>query len=186
MIRFSLFLAFFALVFSLSAQNAESVFIDKNFLVWYDKEIKTLDESIAAINNGESYVPARNQLKKSLRIINTNCLTLFEKMSMDLDKEKLAPLRETPVTESVHTNALDRKNARIKERNSDRFDELKMTQADVDAFLDNLSEFKNLDDELKHNKYNFRETTNKSWVNQLEQLSSLAHKNNQLLKSKYN
>ncbi len=186
MIRFSLFLAFFAVVFSLSAQNAESVFVDKNFLEWYDKEIKTLDESIAAINKGESYVSARTQLKKSLRIINTNCLSLFEKMSRDLDEEKLAPLRETPVTESVHTNALDRKNARLRQHNSDRFDELRMTQADVEAFLDNLSKFKNLDDELQHNKYNFRETVNRSWANQLEQLSSLAHKNNQLLKSKYN
>lgn len=186
MIRFSLFLAFFSLVFTISAQEVESVFLNKNSMEWYDKEIKTLDKSIAEINSGESYAAARNQLKKSLRIINTNCLAIYHQMENAIDPARLASLKERKILEPGYTNVLDLRNIKMKEQNSKEFFELRMTQTDVNAFLDNLSKFKNIDDELKHAEYNFKQETDKSMTNQLTKLSSLAHKNNQLLKSKYN
>lgn len=186
MIRFSLFLAFFSVVLTLSAQKAESVFIDKEVLAWYDDEVKTLEKTIKLLSAEDVDYKAKKQLKKSIELINKNCLSIFHKMENFLDEETLSSLRDQ-VQDGGHGTALDYRNAMMRSKNSHKFTELLMTQADADQFLDNLSLIKNIDDELKQSDYSFALNTKSSTADsQLAKLSELAQKNNQLLKSKYN
>lgn len=186
MIRFSLFLAFFSLVFSLSAQKAESVFLDQRILNWYDQEVKTLDNAISEVLKDRSNFEAKKQVKKSIEGINKTCLSLYNQMDHYLDEERLTELKAGSF--ESFTNKLEFKTAEMRNAIKDsHLKELLLTREDAELFLNNLSKIKNIEDALVHIKYNLADKSLKSGAvaNQLTSVSELAQQNNQIIKSNF-
>lgn len=135
------------------AQQAESVFLDKKHLAWFDKEIAKYNTSLDYINNAQgkkidkhAYYKHKKQVQKSLQRFNNNGLTFYNLMATHLDEEVNERLRYS-YGDGHDDSDLERK---IKGyRNAKNMLELKMTQADLDAYLDNLSAIKNVFDEMK-------------------------------------
>lgn len=153
MIRFSLILALLTLSVSIFAQKAHSVFIDNRVLNHYEEEISKLEDLQKTLSTTDEKSDYKTvvALKKSSELIAERGLSIYHKMKGFLNKETLDKLDAHYLADGVQTSELVYRNERMRTQNP-HMREIVMTFSDLDLFLDNVSNIKNVADNLYNNK----------------------------------
>jgi len=186
MIRISLFLVLFAASAALSAQDVQSVFIEKNLIKWYQSVIVEYDQAVKNLQEGDQKQKAqsRKAIRKILKNISNNCASMSATMLMFIDNENNESL-QTVVTDGVEVNALQQRNNRI--RSNKTLAELKMSMSDYESFKANLEQITQLYKELEKAGYvldSTPSTRNRQKVDKLNSISFAANANNAILINK--
>ena len=167
------------------AQNKEIVFLDKNQLEWLNNEVADLNAAVSLLEEGRTNADkstinqASIKIKRSLMKFNSTGLRMYEKMASYLDPAKLAE-KDAPLTGD---NSMSNYQRQIETyRGVKNLEEMRLSTADVDDFLENISEIKDLSDILAVHNYDF----NSPELNQIEMKSvrnalNAATANNNLL-----
>jgi len=152
------------------AQNKEIVFLDKNQLEWLNNEVADLNAAVSLLEEGRSNSDrstinqASIKIKRSFMRFNSTGLRMYEKMAASLDPAKLAE-KDAPIQGD---NSISNYQLQIERfRKVKNLEEMRLSTADVDSFLENISEIKDLSDILAVHNYDF----NSSELKQIEMKS---------------
>lgn len=152
MIRFSLILALLTLSASIFAQKAHSVFIDNRVLNHYEEQISKLENLQKTLSSSEEKTDYSTivELRKTTEKVAERGLSIYHQMASFLDKETLERLDAHYLADGVQTSELVYRNEQMRTQNP-QMREILMTFSDLDLFLDNVSDIKNVSDNLQFN-----------------------------------
>lgn len=151
MIRSSLILALLSLTVCLSAQDAQSVFIEKRILKYYETELASLYDLKKNISEQEGIERNKSikELKNSTEDLSKKGMSMYITMSSFLNKETIERLSTRLFQDGVERTALEDRNAKMR-ANNPNMREILMTEQDLDAFLDNLNVIRQISEDLKY------------------------------------
>jgi len=157
MLRFILLSLAFIVTTTVFAQK-EVAFLDKNQLEWLDREVADLNAAVTLLetgradDNSSTINEASRKIKRSFMTLTSTGLRMYERLAVFVDPAKLAEKHAPPVGDnSVSNYELElKRNRRIR-----NLEELSLTAEEVDSFLENISEIKDLSDVLAVHNYDF-------------------------------
>lgn len=142
------------------AQDNHPVFVDKFHMDWFKKEVKKLNDAIAAFEkcpSNQDYI-YEGKIKKSLRSFDANIGTIYDQMAKHLDQERIDQLKQEYVDGIGVKYYLDVK----KFRNSPAWEEFEMNESQLNSFLNKITEISEIRTQFLNDHYSENQTNDKT------------------------